>query len=352
MTSTPDNGTNSSTAGNEPSSAKRDGIAVEDLSFAYGRTAVLRGISFATPPGTLLTLLGPSGCGKSTLLKLIAGDLECPSGRILAHGVDITRRKAEARSIGMVYQSYALFPHLTAWNNIAFPLQVRGLAKETIRIRVERILGTVGLSVEQAGRYPKDLSGGQQQRVALARALVYEPQLLLLDEPFANLDRHLRESLRPELRRIQREQGVTTILVTHDQDEAMALSDRIGILNRGRLLQIGPPAELYERPATPFVARFFGSAGVVPHRAFDRDSDGLFSIRPEQIALGTGRRSGTIRHLEYRGSHIEVTLEYRGELLRANAPHESISGNRVGEPIAFDADVDSLWTIPERDDES
>ena len=233
-----------------------DGVRLDSIAFGYGSTPVVRDVSLSVPPGQLLTLLGPSGCGKTTLLKLIGGYLTPAAGRLWLRGRDVTRLPPEARNAGMVFQHYALFPHLTAWGNVAFGLEVRRIPRFERDRRVRSMLERVGLTPAEFDRRPATLSGGQQQRVALARALVIAPDVLLLDEPLANLDRHLRDQLRAELRTLQRETGVTTVLVTHDQEEALAVSDLVGVMAAGRVLQVGPAAEVYHRPRTPFVARF------------------------------------------------------------------------------------------------
>ena len=241
-----------------------DGLRMTGVTFGYGPTPVVRDLSFAVPAGRFFTLLGPSGCGKSTVLKLIGGYVTPATGRIVVRGRDLTGLPPESRNAGMVFQNYALFPHLTARQNVAFGLEVRGRPR-TERVRkVDAVLDRVGLTAAERDRKPAGLSGGQQQRVALARALVIEPDLLLLDEPLANLDRQLREHLRDGLRTLQRDVGVTTVMVTHDQDEALAVSDEIGVMAGGTLAQVGSPVDVYRRPRTPFVARFLGAANLVP----------------------------------------------------------------------------------------
>ena len=235
-------------------------VEIERVSKSFGRVTALRELSLAVHPGELLAVLGPSGCGKTTLLRLVGGYEHPDEGRIRLAGQDVTTEPPERRRAGMVFQSYALFPHLTVLENVAFGLRVRGRPKAERRRRALEALALTGLEGLESRR-PAELSGGQQQRVAVARALVLEPEVLLLDEPFANLDRAVRVRLRDELRTLQRRVGVTTIFVTHDQEEAVALADRIAVLNEGRLEQIGPALELCYRPATEFVASFFGAVG-------------------------------------------------------------------------------------------
>ena len=219
-------------------------------------------VDLSVRDGEFLTLLGPSGCGKTTTLRIVAG-LERPdSGRVLFGGRDVTGLRPYERNIGIVFQDYALFPHMTVFKNVAFGLEMKKLPREEVERKVKWALELVGLSGLE-NRYPEQLSGGQQQRVALARALVIEPEVLLLDEPLSNLDAKIRERLRSEIRRIQRELGITAIYVTHDQEEAMAVSDRIAVMNVGRIEQVGEPLELYYRPRTEFVARFLGTSNII-----------------------------------------------------------------------------------------
>ena len=231
----------------------------------YGAVAALDNVSLAFEDGEFFGLLGPSGSGKTTLLRAIAGFIELEAGEVLIDGDDIARVPVHKRDIGMVFQNYALFPHMTEFDNVAFGLSVRKAPLAEIKQRVEAILDLVRLSGLSA-RKPKQLSGGQQQREALARALVTRPKVLLLDAPLGALDKHLREEMQVELRRIQREVGITTIFVTHDQEEAMTLSDRIAILNQGKIVQLGAPLEVYERPLNRFAAGFLGVANFLEGR--------------------------------------------------------------------------------------
>ncbi|MFT4116078.1 ABC transporter ATP-binding protein [Bradyrhizobium sp.] len=244
-------------------SANGASLVLSSLAKTYGSLTVVRDVSLDVAPGEFVTFLGPSGSGKTTTLNLIAGFTEASAGRITLDGRDLGNVPAHQRGIGVVFQSYALFPHMTVRQNIAYPLEQRRprLGRESIEGQVRRVLELV----EMAGysdRRPDQLSGGQQQRVALARAVVFQPKLLLLDEPLGALDKRLRESLQLELRRIHRELGVTIIFVTHDQDEAMTLSDRVVVFNEGRIEQVGAPQGLYDRPATEFVARFLGDSNI------------------------------------------------------------------------------------------
>jgi putative spermidine/putrescine transport system ATP-binding protein len=235
------------------------GVAVvfEEMHRWYGPVHALQGLSIDIAPGELIALLGPSGCGKTTALRALGGLDEVDHGRILVDGKDITRVPANKRNMGIVFQAYSLFPNMTARDNVAYGLRLRGVDGVARRRKAEETLDMVGLAA-QADRYPHQMSGGQQQRVALARALAIEPSVLLLDEPLSALDAKVRRQLREEIRRIQIMVGITTLFVTHDQEEALAMGDRVGVMAAGRLEQIAAPAELYDRPRTRFVAEFVG----------------------------------------------------------------------------------------------
>jgi spermidine/putrescine ABC transporter ATP-binding subunit len=297
----------------------------------YGGVRAVDALDLAILEGEFLSLLGPSGCGKTTTLSLIAGFVEPTAGRILIDGEDVTGRPAHLRGLGVVFQSYALFPHLSVFENVAFGLRERRVPAAEIGRRVNDALELVRL--DRLGRQrPAELSGGMQQRVALARALVYRPRVVLLDEPLAALDKKLREGMRDELRAIQRSVGITTVFVTHDQAEALGLSDRIAVMGRGRIEQLGAPREIYERPANRFVADFIGASTVLRGRAVARDlvalAPGLtirvaagealrageeveLAIRPERVRLAGGPGEGTaearVEGLVYQGSLTEVT---------------------------------------------
>ena len=242
-----------------PDDAARTAVEVrlEGLSRHYGPVVALDHLDLTLQPGELVALLGPSGCGKTTTLRLLAGLEDADTGRITVGGKDITRVSAAKRDMGMVFQAYSLFPHMTVRQNVAFGLRLRKVSAAQRDKRAIEMLDLVGLST-QADRYPHQISGGQQQRVALARALAIEPQVLLLDEPLSALDAKVRAQLRDEIRRIQLEVGITTLFVTHDQEEALAIADRVGVMREGRLEQLAPPTEVYSRPATSFVAEFVG----------------------------------------------------------------------------------------------
>ena len=237
-------------------------VEFRDVRRTFGATTALDGFTLDVRPGELLALLGPSGCGKTTALRLLAGFDRPTSGEVLVEGRDVTAVPAAKRGMGMVFQSYSLFPTMSAVDNVAFGLKVRGKGGSTRRGRAQELLDLVGLA-EHARKYPHQMSGGQQQRVALARALAVEPRVLLLDEPLSALDAKVREQLREEIRRIQTELGVTTVMVTHDQEEALSMADRVGVMRAGRLEQCAAPADLYQRPATVFVAEFVGTMNRV-----------------------------------------------------------------------------------------
>ncbi|NLD54984.1 MAG: ABC transporter ATP-binding protein, partial [Burkholderiaceae bacterium] len=241
---------------------KKVAVECRDIRLGYGSTEVLRNVNLRVEPGEFFALLGPSGSGKSTLLRLIAGFARAQGGQLLVDGRDISGIAPHARNIGMVFQSYALWPHLTVYDNVAFGLVERRVPRAEIARRVAEALETVGLR-DYGRRRPNQLSGGQQQRVALARTIVIEPQVLLLDEPLSNLDKHLRVQMRQELLSLQRRLGITTIFVTHDQEEAMTTADRMAVLDRGILQQTGTPAELYDYPVNRFVAGFVGTMNML-----------------------------------------------------------------------------------------
>jgi len=240
-------------------------LELRALTRRYGDAIAVAGVSFEIQAGEFVTLLGPSGSGKTTTLRMIAGFEQPDTGSILLSGRDITRLAPDRRNIGMVFQSYALFPHMTLFENIAFPLKMRGRSRSQIRAAVDRMLALVRLTGLE-DRYPRQISGGQQQRVALARALVFEPPLLLMDEPLGALDRQLRRQVQTELKRIHQSLGVTIVFVTHDQEEAMFLSNRIAVMQSGRIVQQGPPQALYATPSSRFVAEFIGESNFLSGR--------------------------------------------------------------------------------------
>ena len=270
-------------------------VEVERLLKRYGDTIAVDQVSLETRREEFLTLLGPSGCGKTTILRCIAGFVRPDAGRVRIGSKDVTEVPPYRREIGMVFQSYALFPHLTVFENVAFGLRVRRLPRLEIAPRVHRALDLVKL-VGLAGRLPRQLSGGQQQRVALARALVYEPRVLLLDEPLSNLDAKLRVEMRAEIRAIQRRLGLTAIYVTHDQEEALSVSDRVAVMRSGRIEQMDTPATVYDRPANAFVAGFVGVSNLLPGEVVSSDGGttvarlgGGLDVRAAGVSVGAGR---------------------------------------------------------------
>ncbi|MEN2981605.1 MAG: ABC transporter ATP-binding protein [Thermus sp.] len=315
------------------------------VSKRYGRTLAVDGVSFTLQEGEFFTLLGPSGCGKTTTLRLVAGFEDPDRGEVRLGGERVNGLPPERRPIGMVFQNYALFPHMTVFGNVAFPLRLRGLGERQVRLRVGELLEMVHL-VGLEGRYPKELSGGQQQRVALARALAREPKVLLLDEPLSALDARIREELRGELKRLQREVGLTALYVTHDQEEALALSHRIAVMREGRVEQIGTPQEIYEAPASPFVARFVGAGAMVPGEArggvFHRDRPwpvrvrgegrGYLLLRPERLRLDPGGfLEGQVLLATYLGSLVRLEVEAEGLRLQVDLPPGAFP--QVGERV-------------------
>jgi spermidine/putrescine transport system ATP-binding protein len=305
---------------------KGTGLVLEALRKRFGEQEVLKGVSLEVRPGEFFTLLGPSGCGKTTLLRIVGGFEVPDGGRVMLKGQDLTPLPAHRRPVNTVFQNYALFPHLTVYENVAFGLRSRRFPEAEVRARVEYALGLLRLE-SFVHRYPHQLSGGQKQRVALARALVNEPEVLLLDEPMSALDAKLRAEVQVELRNLQRRLGATFILVTHDQEEAMAVSDRIGVMEAGTLLQVGTPEEVYERPRTRFVAEFLGVANVIPARRVGEGvetplgffplkapwAEGLLALRPERVQvakepLPSGLRA-RVREVVYRGAYLEAFLE-------------------------------------------
>jgi putative spermidine/putrescine transport system ATP-binding protein len=360
-------------------------LELRRLEKRYGDHKAVADLSLRVEPGEFVTLLGESGSGKTTTLNMIAGFLRPTEGEILMGEVPITSIPAHRRNIGMVFQHYALFPHMTAFDNVAFPLNQRKLARRDIRVRVDEALRLVGLA-DHGRHYPDQLSGGQQQRVALARAIVYRPPVLLMDEPLGALDRNLREFLQREIRRLQQELGITVVYVTHDQDEALTMSDRIGIMRNGRLEQLGTGQELYEEPNSLFVARFLGASNCFDGRIErvagqptvvcgefrfavngakpkEEGKPGTLLIRPERLQLGDpaggpstseeNAINGRVRQVSYLGAVRKVDIQIgvdQGLVVQEQAGAESrfrvgddvMVTWRAADTVFFPADRDSV----------
>jgi putative spermidine/putrescine transport system ATP-binding protein len=281
-------------------------LVLEGLTKRYGTQTVVDSLDLSIEKGEFISLLGPSGCGKTTTLQMIAGFAEPSAGKIFLDGANLTTVKPNKRELGIVFQSYALFPHCTAAENVAFGLQMRRVPKDECERRVAEMLELVGLS-GLADRYPRRMSGGQQQRVALARALVIKPAVLLLDEPLSNLDAKLREEMQIELRSIQRTLGTTTLLVTHDQSEAMALSNRIVLMNEGRVEQVGQPEDVYACPASLFVASFLGKSNIFLGQVVELGVDHALLIDDELLCMAATTPVGEVR-VQVRPERIKISL--------------------------------------------
>ena len=349
-------------------------LTLDHVVKSYGKLRAVDDMSLEVRDGELLTLLGPSGCGKTTTLRAVSGFVALDGGRIFIGRRDITDIPPERRGIGLVFQNYALWPHMTVFQNLAFGLQLKKFSKQAIKKKVEQGLATVKLAGFE-GRYPRQLSGGQQQRVALARALVLEPDILLLDEPLSNLDALLREQMRFEVAQIHKQAGITSIYVTHDQTEAMVISDRIAVMDQGKVVQIGRPAEIYATPATKFVAGFMGTTTFIHGKVTEitgeriavQTDSGLsiqgkgrqlaagdevdVAIRPENIRFLTGpadlREQGKentfearITRASYVGELVDYQLDLKGSLLRAKG--ETANPLSEGTPIRIYIEPDQL----------
>jgi putative spermidine/putrescine transport system ATP-binding protein len=323
---------------------ERSGVEVrlENLKRTYGPVTALDNLSLTLGPGELVALLGPSGCGKTTALRLLAGLEQADAGRVVVGGKDVTNLPANKRDIGMVFQAYSLFPHMVAWENVAFGLQMRGVGADERKKRAIETLDLVGLA-GMANRYASQMSGGQQQRVALARALAIRPTVLLLDEPLSALDAKVRSRLRDEIRRVQLEVGITTLFVTHDQEEALAIADRVGVMQAGHLEQLGPPTLVYTRPATPFVAEFVGLTNRIPGdvkfgsvevrgvtlplvQPNTPTGPAIALIRPEAVTVAkddeaiTGKLMGTVIAVAFLGATSRVTVDLGDATILAQLP--------------------------------
>jgi spermidine/putrescine ABC transporter ATP-binding subunit len=339
----------------------------------YGGVTAVDDISLTVGHGEIVSLLGPSGCGKTTTLNMLAGFLTPDEGQILVDGKPVHDLPPERRNTGMVFQNYALFPHLTVARNVAFGLEMRKVARADMEPRIKRAVALARLTGFEE-RYPRELSGGQQQRVALARALVVEPSLLLLDEPLSNLDAALREEMRFEIREIQRRVGITTVFVTHDQTEAMAISSRLAVMNKGRIVQSGTPEEIYRTPADAFVARFIGQANLLCGIVVERCGEGAYVdlgngaraqvahagavtvgqaveivVRPEDIAVGAtagvNRLRATLSEVTYLGAATRLVATFGDQVFTITSNRPPLPASQ-GEPIEVSWDPAHCSVIP------
>ncbi len=333
-------------------------VVIKNVVKAFGDNVVIKDFTQEFSDGQFITLLGPSGCGKTTMLRMIAGFEKPTSGSISIGSKLVNDDKVfippEKRNIGMVFQSYAVWPHMTVYENVAYPLTIQKKSKEEIKQAVDKVLGIVHLR-QYAARIPSMLSGGQQQRVALARALVASPKLLLLDEPLSNLDAKLRESMRFEIKEIQQKMGITVVYVTHDQTEAMAMSDKIILLNKGIIQQIGAPSEIYNQPVNQFVCDFLGKVNFVKATAADgwlhlknsgqklaykgdKTGDVEIAIRPENIGIvkENGKLSGVLQSVFYLGDSLDMTVAVDNIKLRVIMPPEHYENLAVGDKVELE----------------
>jgi putative spermidine/putrescine transport system ATP-binding protein len=353
-----------STQTSEARAASDRGVAVEmtGLHRSYGNVHALDGLDLHIEPGEMVVLLGPSGCGKTTALRIVAGLERQDAGTITVGGRDLSSVPANKRDMGMVFQAYSLFPHLTVLDNVAFGLKLRGRSRKDRRNRAGDMLDLVGLG-EHKKRYANQLSGGQQQRVALARALAIEPSVLLLDEPLSALDAKVRVQLRDEIRRVQLDVGTTTLFVTHDQEEALAVADRVGVMNAGRLEQLAPPAEMYDSPATPFVGEFVGLSNRIPARVDGGNAhvlettlpllpgsatgQGVALVRPEAVSF-TPDAAGqaTIASIAFLGpvSRATATLP-DGSLIVAQLASQAANRLQIGERVRVEIEGGAVLVV-------
>jgi putative spermidine/putrescine transport system ATP-binding protein len=340
-------------------------VQMTDLTRVYGSVRALDGLTLHIEPGEFVALLGPSGCGKTTALRILAGLDEASSGAVAVGGRDITSVPANKRDMGMVFQAYSLFPHLTALQNVEFGLKMRGRAKADRARRAAQMLDLVGLSAH-LNKFAAELSGGQQQRVALARALAIEPSVLLLDEPLSALDAKVRIQLRDEIRRVQLEVGTTTLFVTHDQEEALAVADRVGVMSQGRLEQLASPAEVYAHPATPFVAEFVGLNNRLPSRVSGgtalvfggwtptlpgsiASGPGTALLRPESVRVSADASGvATIKSVAFLGPISRVYVELPdGVVVNAQMPTSQAQEFRAGDPVALGVEQTRVLVVAE-----
>jgi ABC-type sugar transport system ATPase subunit len=307
-------------------------VEIEALTVRFGSVVAVRDMDLAIEPGELLSLVGPSGCGKTTTLGFVAGFTRAASGRLLFDGIDVSERTPQSRNVGLVFQDYAIYPHMTVEENIRFPLDVARVPRAESRSRVAEAAALVGVA-DLLGRRPHQLSGGQRQRVALARAIVKRPGVLLLDEPLSNLDAHLRVATRSEIRRLQLELGMTTVLVTHDQSEALAIADRVAVMADGAVVTLGTPDDIYQRPSSLFAARFIGSPQMnVWTRGRDDETfiRALLGPRLDDAALGADIVVGVRpEHVRLRDSGVEGRVRLRETLGRDTLLHVRVGGTEL-----------------------
>ena len=326
-----------------------DGVSFQSVSKRYGAVTAVNDVSFDIAPGTLVTLLGPSGCGKTTTLRMIAGLEQASAGRIFIDGVDVTAKSPGERDVSMVFQSYALFPHLNVMDNVCYGLRSSGLGGASAADQARATLAMVGLTGLEA-RLPGELSGGQQQRVALARAMVLEPRVLLFDEPLSNLDARLRRHVRDEIRTLQQSLGLTVVYVTHDQAEALAISDRIIVMNNARIAQDGTPRELYEAPADRFVVNFMGEASILPV-TIDEIAGDHARLRLGALALSLPRRglAPGAAELAIRPHAVELTPgDGAGQALRGIVRRAVYGGDHMEYDVTLDGFAQSLFVVDAR----
>lgn len=363
---------------------KKVSVECRNIRLAYGKTEVLKDINLVIEPGEFFALLGPSGSGKSTLLRLIAGFNQQNSGQLLVDGKDISQVPPHKRNIGMVFQSYALWPHMTVWDNVAFGLVERRLPKTEIQSKVQTALEMVGLG-DFAKRRPNELSGGQQQRVALARTIVIEPQVLLLDEPLSNLDQKLRVQMRQDLLSLQRRLGITTIFVTHDQEEAMTTADRMAVMDQGVVQQVGTPANLFDYPCNRFVANFVGTMNMLEGQVQERTANQLHlqvdgigtlkipvvyedpipnqthlaaSFRPHTVQLESGNSNkdsdaryiwipGSVVRNEFLGEFTRYEIQCGEKIIVADQSHYSgLPQHTIGAPVSIGIEPTQIRLLP------
>lgn len=312
---------------------KQPKLILRNLTKKYKSGDGVDNINFEVREGELVTMLGPSGCGKTTILRVIGGFLEPDAGEVILDGENIEKLPPEKRPTAMVFQSYNLWPHMTVYDNLAFGLQLRKVPKQIIKEEISSALALVRMEGTEE-KYPAQLSGGQQQRVAIARALLLKPSLLLLDEPFSALDAKIRAQMREELKKIQAELNITVVFVTHDQEEAMAISHRIVVMSKGTFEQVGTPAEIYDNPQTRFVAGFIGNMNFIE----SEEENGIMAARPEDVRVsrdGNGFARGKIRTIMVLGHFIEMNVQSDKGIIKAFLPREQAAGYDVGEEVTL-----------------